>query len=86
MKRLEMYSNKLVDYHLIMDMLPQLARIYFCGKMPDVKLSLVQQVCVVVVLCDFALHVYNILLVHICSQPLSGMHTAVGVWILKLRV
>ena len=69
MKRLEMYSNKLVDYHLIMDMLPQLARIYFCGKMPDVKLSVVQQVCVVVVvvLCDLVLHVCNILRVHICS-------------------
>jgi len=43
MKRLEMYSNKLVDYHLIMDMLPQLSRMYFCGKMPDVKLSVIQQ-------------------------------------------
>lgn len=44
MKRLEMYSNKLVDYHLITDLLPHVARLYFTGKMPDVKLSLVQQV------------------------------------------
>ena len=76
MKRLEMYSNKLVDYHLIMDMLPQLARIYFCGKMPDVKLSVVQQVCAdVVFLFDFVLHVCNILRVHICSQPLCMART-----------
>jgi len=44
MKRLKMYSDKLVDYHLIMDMVPHLAKIYFTGKMPDVKLSIVQQV------------------------------------------
>lgn len=44
MRRLEMYSNKLVDYHLVMDLLPHIARVFFLGKLPDVKLSIVQQV------------------------------------------
>ncbi|XP_067937796.1 RNA cytidine acetyltransferase-like [Watersipora subatra] len=43
LKRLEMYANKLVDYHLIMDMLPYLAKLYFSGKMADIRLSVVQQ-------------------------------------------
>lgn len=47
LKRLEMYSDKLVDYHLIMDMLPHLAKLYFTDKMSPVKLSVVQQVCAV---------------------------------------
>ncbi|XP_047003929.1 RNA cytidine acetyltransferase [Schistocerca americana] len=41
-KRLEMYSNNLVDYHLIMDLLPMLARLYFLRQMGDTHLSAVQ--------------------------------------------
>nr|XP_018910924.1 PREDICTED: RNA cytidine acetyltransferase [Bemisia tabaci] len=41
-KRLEMYSNNLVDYHLIMDLLPTLAKLYFLNKMGDVHLSALQ--------------------------------------------
>lgn len=41
-KRLEMYCNNLVDYHLIMDLLPALARIYFLNQMGDTHLSAVQ--------------------------------------------
>lgn len=37
-----MYSNNLVDYHLIMDLLPNLAKIYFLNQMGDVVLSAVQ--------------------------------------------
>ena len=44
LKRLDMYSNKLVDYHLIMDLLPHLAKLYFTGKMSTIRLSVVQQV------------------------------------------
>lgn len=44
LKRLEMYANKLADYHLIVDLVPHIARIYFMYKMPNTKLSLVQQV------------------------------------------
>lgn len=43
-KRLEMYSNNLVDYHLIMDLMPTLSRVYFINQMGDVSLSAVQSV------------------------------------------
>lgn len=43
-KRLEMYSNNLVDYHLITDLIPTLARIYFLNQMGDISLSAVQSV------------------------------------------
>lgn len=43
-KRLEMYSNNLVDYHLIIDLMPTLARLYFLHQMGDVQLSAVQSV------------------------------------------
>lgn len=43
-KRLEMYSNNLVDYHLIMDLVPTLARIFFLNQMGDVQMSAVQSV------------------------------------------
>nr|XP_022903005.1 RNA cytidine acetyltransferase isoform X1 [Onthophagus taurus] len=41
-KRLEMYSNNLVDYHLIVDLMPALAKIYFLNQMGDVNMSAVQ--------------------------------------------
>ncbi|GJQ85735.1 hypothetical protein Trydic_g599, partial [Trypoxylus dichotomus] len=41
-KRLEMYSNNLVDYHLVVDLMPSLARIYFMNQMDDVHMSAVQ--------------------------------------------
>lgn len=43
-KRLEMYCNNLVDYHLVVDLLPTLARLYFLNKMGDIHLSAVQAV------------------------------------------
>lgn len=43
LKRLDSYSNNLLDYHVIVDMLPSLSLLYFSGKMTDsVKLSSVQ--------------------------------------------
>lgn len=45
-KRLEMYSNNLVDYHLIMDLLPTLARFYFLNLMKTTSFSAVQSVSV----------------------------------------
>ncbi|XP_018326936.1 RNA cytidine acetyltransferase isoform X2 [Agrilus planipennis] len=41
-KRLEMYSNNLVDYHLIVDLMPSLSRIFFLNQMDDVHFSAVQ--------------------------------------------
>ncbi|NXP80995.1 NAT10 acetyltransferase, partial [Ramphastos sulfuratus] len=42
LKRLEMYSRNMVDYHLIMDMVPTLARMFFLNQMGDVSLSAAQ--------------------------------------------
>lgn len=42
-KRLEMYSMNLVDYHLVIDMVPQIAKLYFTNQLGDeFNLSLVQ--------------------------------------------
>ncbi|XP_041366514.1 RNA cytidine acetyltransferase-like isoform X2 [Gigantopelta aegis] len=41
LKRLELYSRNMVDYHLIIDLLPAIARLYFVKKI-DVHLSAVQ--------------------------------------------
>jgi N-acetyltransferase 10 len=43
-KRLEMYSNNLVDYHLVMDLVPALARLYFLNRMGDTYFSAMQSV------------------------------------------
>merc|ERR1712137_94206 len=40
-KRLESYSHNLVDYHVIMDLLPAVGSLYFCGRL-DSSLSPVQ--------------------------------------------
>ncbi|XP_012286930.1 RNA cytidine acetyltransferase [Orussus abietinus] len=42
LKRLEIYSNNMADYHLIMDLLPTLARLYFLNLMGDTHFSPVQ--------------------------------------------
>ncbi|KAF5302820.1 hypothetical protein FQA39_LY02000 [Lamprigera yunnana] len=41
-KRMEMYSNNLVDYHLIVDLMPVLAKLYFLNQMGDTQLSAIQ--------------------------------------------
>lgn len=40
--RLEKYGNNMSDYHLIMDLIPPLARLYFSNLMGEVKFSAVQ--------------------------------------------
>ncbi|NXV11955.1 NAT10 acetyltransferase, partial [Cepphus grylle] len=42
LKRLEMYSRNMVDYHLIMDMVPTIARMFFLNQMGDISLSAAQ--------------------------------------------
>ncbi|CAG9461049.1 unnamed protein product [Pedinophyceae sp. YPF-701] len=34
LRRLEAYTNNLVDYHMVLDLVPPLARSYFAGKVP----------------------------------------------------
>lgn len=43
MKRLELYSQNLVDYHLITDLMPTASQLIFRQKI-DIQLSAVQQV------------------------------------------
>lgn len=45
LKRLEMYSRNMVDYHLIMDMVPTIARMFFLSQMGEISLSAAQSVC-----------------------------------------
>lgn len=42
LKRLEMYSRNMVDYHLIMDMVPAISRLYFLNQLGDLALSATQ--------------------------------------------
>jgi N-acetyltransferase 10 len=41
--RLESYCNNLVDYHLVIDIIPQLARLYFKGNLPMLSINHIQQ-------------------------------------------
>jgi N-acetyltransferase 10 len=44
LKRLDKYADQMVDYHLILDLLPTIATLYFTQKLgPGVSLSLIQQ-------------------------------------------
>jgi len=43
LKRLDSYANNMLDYHVILDMVPTIAMLYFCGRLkPAIKLSGVQ--------------------------------------------
>jgi N-acetyltransferase 10 len=44
LKRLEYYSRNMADYHLIMDLLPNVSKIYCLGSMGDTHFSAVQLV------------------------------------------
>jgi len=44
LKRLESYANNMLDYHVILDLIPDLAKYYFTGPLKsDIKLTGVQQ-------------------------------------------
>lgn len=53
LKRLEMYSRNMVDYHLIMDMIPVIARMYFLKQLGNIGLSVAQSVSQLCVLLRF---------------------------------
>ncbi|XP_078077187.1 RNA cytidine acetyltransferase [Mustelus asterias] len=42
LKRLEMYSRRMVDYHLIMDMMPSISQLYFLNQLSGISLSVAQ--------------------------------------------
>ena len=41
--RLNSYSRNLVDYHMIMDLLPYISKLYYLHKFCDLNLSSMQQ-------------------------------------------
>lgn len=44
LKRLESYGNNILDYHVILDLMPTIANLYFTGRIrSDIKLSGIQQ-------------------------------------------
>ena len=44
LKRLESYANNMLDYHVILDLIPDLANTYFTGQLKsDIKLTGIQQ-------------------------------------------
>lgn len=44
LKRLESYANNMLDYHVILDLIPRIAELYFMGRIKNaVKLSGIQQ-------------------------------------------
>lgn len=50
LERLRRYSRSLVDFHLVNDLLPRLAQIYFQRRLPNVRLNKTQQVNIVILL------------------------------------
>lgn len=42
--RLSSYSHNLVDYHMIMDIVPELARLFFMRRFGEMNLSALQQI------------------------------------------
>ena len=42
LKRLEQYANNMLDYHVVLDLLPAVAGVYFSRFLPEVSLSSVQ--------------------------------------------
>lgn len=42
LQRLELYARNLVDHHVILDLLPQLSRLFFFGQLPSMRLSYLQ--------------------------------------------
>lgn len=51
LKRLEMYSRNMVDYHLIMDLIPAVSRMYFLNQLGDLSLSAAQSVGYLLLVC-----------------------------------
>jgi N-acetyltransferase 10 len=43
LKRLEKYADQMIDYHLILDLLPSIATLYFTQRLPSVNLSRVHE-------------------------------------------
>ncbi len=49
--RLNSYSRNLVDYHMIMDLLPYISKLYYLHKFCDLNLSSMQQCLIIGQVC-----------------------------------
>lgn len=52
LKRLEGYANNMLDYHVIVDLMPRIAELYFRGKLEGVKLQAVQKAVLIAIGCQ----------------------------------
>lgn len=52
LKRLEGYANNMLDYHVIVDLMPRIAELYFRGKLEGVKLQAVQRAVLIAIGCQ----------------------------------
>lgn len=59
LKRLELYSRSMVDYHLIMDLVPPVARIFFLKQLGDMSLSAAQCVRFLLLSSDVSLFFFS---------------------------
>jgi N-acetyltransferase 10 len=50
--RLENYANNMLDYHVIVDLMPRIAELYFRGKLEGVKLQTVQKAVMIAIGCQ----------------------------------
>lgn len=68
LKRLELYSRSMVDYHLIMDLVPVVAHLFFLKQLGDMSLSAAQCVSCFLFPCDVSLQFcYEIIKPEMCK-------------------
>lgn len=75
LKRLELYSRSMVDYHLVMDLIPTVARIFFLKQLGDTSLSAAQ--CVSFPIC-YGLSCFSAVIVIPVDCPCSFLGITAG--------
>jgi N-acetyltransferase 10 len=44
LNRLELYARNMVDHHMVLDLMPTVARLLFCGRLPTLRFAFLQVV------------------------------------------
>lgn len=44
LNRLELYARNMVDHHMVLDLMPTIARLLFCGRLPTLRFAFLQVV------------------------------------------
>lgn len=42
LNRLELYARNMVDHHMVLDLMPTIARLLFCGRLPTLRFAFLQ--------------------------------------------